>query len=77
MAVADTISKERENAAIDMMVSMVSEELADELNMPVEEAMPLFLQSKTCAILYDRKTKLWWDGPSYIAGQYLKEIGYH
>ena len=74
MAVAETISRERENGAIDMMISMVAEDLADVLHMSVEEVLPMFLQSKTCALLYDRNSKLWWDGPSYIAEQYLKEI---
>ena len=74
MAVAAEISVERENAAIDMMVSMVAEDLSEELQMPVEEVLPLFLQSRTCATLCDRKTKLWWDGPSEIVSQYLAEI---
>ena len=70
----ESISEDKENGAIDMMVSMVSEELAETLHMTVEEVMPLFLQSRTCATLYDRESKLWWDGPSYIAEQYLSEI---
>ena len=74
MSETGEISAERENAAIDMMVSMVAEDLSKELQMPVEEVLPLFLQSRTCATLCDRKTKLWWDGPSEIVSQYLAEI---
>lgn len=74
MAVTQSISEEKEDGAIDMMVSMVAEELADELNISVEDALPMFLQSRICATLYDRKSKLWWDGPSCIAEQYLNEI---
>ena len=74
MSVSETISIEKENAAIDMMVSMVVEELADILHQTVEGIMPMFLQSKTCETLYDRESKLWWEGPSDIAEQYLREI---
>ena len=74
MPLTDTISQVRENAAIDMMVSMVAEDLAEQLHIPVEEALSCFLQSKTCELLYDRKSKLWWDGPAAIAEQYLIEL---
>ncbi|MBR4473509.1 MAG: hypothetical protein IKS55_07705 [Oscillospiraceae bacterium] len=67
------ISLEKENAAIDMIAAMVAEELADELNTTPEEILPAFLQSGTCKLLYDRESKLWWDGPSEIADMYLKE----
>ena len=75
MALTERFSAERENAAIDMMVSMVAQELSDTLGCSVEEIMPRFLQSKACATLYNRDTKRWWDGPSDIACQYLAEIG--
>ena len=68
------VTVEKVNAAIDMNISMVVEELAETLQAPVEEILPQFLQSRTCATLYDRDTKLWWDGPSDIAEQYLKEL---
>ena len=77
MAISDSmepISEEKENGAIDMMVGMVAEEIAYALHTTVEVVLPQFLQSRTCATLYDRESKLWWDGPSYIAEQYLSEI---
>lgn len=66
---------EKENAAIDMNISMVVEDLAGLLQRPIEEILPQFLQSQTCQLLYDRSSKLWWDGPSVIVELYLEEIG--
>ena len=74
MPITEPISVEKENGTIDMMTGMVSEDLAQELGISVEEAMARFLQSRTCATLYDRDSKLWWFGPSYIVDQYLTEM---
>ena len=68
------LSVEKENTAIDMIVSMVAEELADKMNTSTEEALPGFLQSRICATLYDRESKLWCDGPSHVVELYLSEI---
>ena len=57
-----------------MNISMVTADLSEILHRPVEEILPLFLQSRTCATLYDRASKLWWDGPSMIVKMYLEEI---
>jgi hypothetical protein len=35
--------------------------------------LPEFIASKTAAVLYDESSKLWWNGPAYIAEMYLKE----
>ncbi len=74
MAVVSTIAPEKENAAIDMNTCMVADDLSELLQKPVEEILPQFLQSRTCAVLYDPETKLWWDGPSAIMEAYLEEI---
>lgn len=74
MAVGSEVPVEKENAAIDMNISMAVEDLAEILHHPVEEILPKFFQSKTCATLYDRNSKLWWDGPTVIAELYLEEI---
>ncbi len=74
MAVNSSIPAEKENAAIDMNISMVVDDLAELLRKPVEEVLPQFLQSRTCTTLYDPKSKLWWDGPSAIVDLYLEEI---
>ena len=73
MAIESTVPVEKENAAIDMNISMAVAELSERLHVPVEEILPDFLRSGTCAALYDRTTKLWWDGPSAIAELYLQE----
>jgi len=74
MAVDSTIPLQKENAAIDMNIQMAVDDLSAILHKPVEEVLPQFLQSRTCAVLYDRETKLWWDGPSAIVEYYLEEI---
>lgn len=74
MELKETLSAEKENAAIDMTISMVAEELAEMMHTTVEEALPRFLQSRTCATLCDRSSKLWCDGPSHIAEMFLSEV---
>lgn len=74
MAVDSPIPANKENAAIDMNIQMAVDDLSEILRKPVEEILPQFLQSRACAVLYDRETKLWWDGPSAIVELYLAEI---
>lgn len=74
MAVDAPIPVNKENAAIDMNIQMAVDDLSEILHKSVEEILPQFLQSRTCAILYDREYKLWWDGPSAIVELYLEEI---
>ena len=74
MAVESQIPVEKENAAIDMNIQMVVDDLSGILQKPVEEILPQFLQSRTCTVLYDRESKLWWDGPSAIVELYLEEM---
>ena len=73
MAVDTSVPVEKENAAIDITISMVVDDLSTILHRTVKDILPQFLQSKTCAILYDRQSKLWWDGPTAIAEMYLQE----
>lgn len=75
MAVDATVSVERENAAIDMNIQMAVDDLSELYHEPAEEILPRFLRSRTCAMLYDRESKLWWDGPSAIVDMYLQETG--
>lgn len=74
MAVDSQIPVYKENAAIDINIQMVVDDLSAMFCRPVEEILPEFLQSRTCAILYDRTTKLWWDGPCVIEEYYLEEL---
>lgn len=73
MVIPSFVPVEKENAAIDMNISMAVEELSERLHVTPEELLPDFLESETCAALYDNTTKLWWEGPTAIAELYLKE----
>ena len=44
MALTDIVSAEKEDGAIDMLISMVVEELAEKLHTEVEDILPEFLQ---------------------------------
>ena len=70
----EPISIEKENNAIDQLIAMVVEEIAEAENRDPSAVLPEFLNSNTADMLYDRSTKLWWDGPSSVAEQYLTEI---
>ena len=66
-----SISKERLNYTIDLLVTMAVEEIS---SFTGKEVLADFLVSKTGKALYDETTKLWWTGPSYLAEMYLEEI---
>lgn len=69
-----SISKERLNYTIDLLVTMAVEEISTITGNDSKEVLADFLVSKTGKALYDDTTKLWWTGPSYIAEMYLEEI---
>jgi len=69
-----SISKERLNYTIDLLVTMAVEEISISTEKDSKEVLADFLTSKTGKALYDDTTKLWWTGPSYIAEMYLEEI---
>ncbi|WP_295251179.1 hypothetical protein [uncultured Catenibacterium sp.] len=56
---------------IDLLNAMVVEEIAEETG---KDILIDFLSSKTDKCLYDKTTKVWWTGPSYIAEMYMKEV---
>ena len=62
-----TISKERINYTIDLLI-------AEETGRDRKEVLMDFLCSRTGKALYDEKTKLWCNGPSYIAEVYMEEL---
>lgn len=66
--------KEQMNFTIDTVIAMVVEELADELGQDAKDVLTDFCLSKTGQALYDESTKLWWNGPSYIADMYMDEL---
>ena len=69
-----SISKERLNYTIDLLVTMAVEEISAFTGKDSKEVLVDFLASKTGKALYDDTTKLWWTGPSYLAEMYLEEV---
>jgi hypothetical protein len=68
------VTEEQKKFAVDAMVTLVVEELANELSLDPTTALKDFVASKTGALLYDESSKLWCNGPSYIAALYKEEI---
>lgn len=73
MVLENQITEEAENNAIDLMTTMVVEEIAQSMNVSTTVALELFLTSNTGKMLFDKESKLWWDGPSAIVEMYKKE----
>lgn len=71
-----TVSKERLNFTVDLLITMVVEELAKETGKDYKEVLMDFLTSKTGKALYDDSNGLWHNGPSYIADMYIDEKNY-
>jgi hypothetical protein len=69
-----TISKGRMNYTIDLLITMVTEEIAEETGRDGKDVLTDFLCSRTGKALYDEKTKLWCNGPAYIAELYMEEL---
>lgn len=69
-----TISKEKMDFTIDLLITMVVEEIAEETEKESKDVLTDFLCSKTGRALYDKETRLWCNGPSYIAELYMEEI---
>ena len=74
MAIEKELTEAARNNAIDLMVTMVVDELASELNLDSAELLPKFVTSRTGRLLYDESSKLWWSGPSDIAEMFRAEI---
>ena len=68
------VTEEQKKFAVDVMVTLVVEELADDLQCDPTVLLKNFIASKTGALLYDESSKLWWNGPSYVTDMYKKEI---
>ena len=70
----EIIPKEKMEFTIDLLITMTVEEIAEETGKDLKTVLPDFLCSKTGKALYDTSTKLWCNGPSYIAELYMQEI---
>ena len=73
MVIENVVSEERKKNAIDLMVTMVVDELAEDMHQNPSELLPRFVLSQTGRLLYDEDSKLWWSGPSDIAEMYKAE----
>lgn len=71
----EIITEEAKNNAIDMLITLIVGELSEDLKMEPDEIFSKFISSQTGELLYDEQSKLWWNGPSYIADLYKDEIG--
>ena len=70
----EMISKERIDYTIDLLITMAVEEIAEDTGKSPKEILPEFYSSKTGKALYDEQTRLWCNGPSYIAESYMDEL---
>ena len=66
--------KEKMDFTIDLLITMVVEEIAEDSGKESKDILADFLCSKTGKALYDKETRLWCNGPSYIAEVYMEEI---
>lgn len=71
------VTEDQKKFAVDAMITLVVEELAEDLQLDPTILLKDFVASKTGALLYDESSKLWWSGPSYIAELYRKERKEH
>lgn len=69
------VTDEQKKFAIDAMLTLVVEEICQKTGQEMRTVLPDFVASKTGALLYDESSKLWWNGPSYIAEMYRAEKG--
>ena len=67
------VTEDQKKFAIDAIITLVVEELAKESDRAPDVVLKEFISSKTGALLYDESSKLWWNGPDYIADMYRKE----
>ena len=69
------VTEEQKKFAIDLLTTLVVEEISDKLDIEPSKVLNEFIASETGKLLYDESSKLWWNGPSYIANMYLEEKG--
>lgn len=74
MGKLEYVTEEQKKFAVDAMVTLVVEELVNDLKLDSKVLLKDFVASRTGALLYDESSKIWWNGPSYIADLYKKEI---
>ena len=73
----ETVTEEQKKFAIDAIVTLAVDEISLETGEDSMVILPKFIESKTAETLYDESSKLWWNGPAYIAEMYLAESNGH
>lgn len=68
------VTKEQIDASIDLLTTMVVEDIAREQHRDPSDVLPEFLLSHTGQMLGNWKNKLWWEGPSMIEDMYKREL---
>ncbi len=71
-----TLPKEKIDYTIDLLIAMTVEEIAGETGKAAKDVLMDFLSSKTGKALYNKNTRLWCNGPSYIADMYQEEVSH-
>ena len=67
------VTRERFDAAIDLLITMVVEDFAKDRGQDPSDIHPEFLLSRTGQMLRNEKNKFWWDGPTVIEEMFKKE----
>lgn len=74
MVIEKEVTETTKKNAIDLLITMVIDELSNDMQLPASELLPIFIVSKTGKLLYDESSKLWWSGPSDIAQMFKDEM---
>lgn len=74
MVIEKEVAEVTKKNAIDLIITMVIDEVSEDMQLPASELLPLFIVSKTGKLLYDESSKLWWSGPSDIAQMFKDEM---
>ncbi len=74
MVIEKEVTETTKKNAIDLLITMVIDELSKDMQLPASELLPKFIVSKTGKLLYDESSKLWWSGPSDIAQMFKDEM---
>lgn len=69
----EIVTDEQKKFAIDAIVTLVVEDISQETGEDPKKVLPKFIGSKTAKVLYDESSKLWWNGPAYVAEMFLAE----
>ena len=75
MAIYDSLitTEQKEATAITVMRCMLTA-YAEEKQLPFEQVMLAFSQSRTYEALFDFSTEIWKEGPEYLRGFYDEEL---